>query len=82
MHKIGQPGGLLGKFLALLLKPGFHLMKNVLKPLAKIVLIPLESTAAAPATAPAIHKKMFRSAITKPIILYQNFSCQYREIKD
>ena len=43
-------------------------MKNVLKPLAKSVLIHLELTAAAAAAAaaasvtdPAIHKKMFRS---------------------
>ena len=37
------------------------LRKNVLKPLAKSVLIPLGLTAAASATDVAIHKKMFRS---------------------
>ena len=36
-------------------------MKNVVKPLAKSVLIPLGLTAAASATDTAIHKKMFRS---------------------
>ena len=36
-------------------------MENVLKPLAKSVLIPLGLTAAALATATAIHKKMFGS---------------------
>ena len=37
------------------------LMKNVLKPLAKSVLIPLGLTAAASATDEAIHKKIFQS---------------------
>ena len=36
-------------------------MKNVLKPLAKSVLIPLELTAEASATDAAIHKKIFGS---------------------
>ena len=36
-------------------------MKNVLKPLAESVLIPLGLTAAASATNAAIHKKMFES---------------------
>ena len=38
-------------------------MKNVLKPLAKSVLIPLGLTAAASATDAAIHKKMFGSGM-------------------
>ena len=45
------------------------LIKNVLKPLAKSVLIPLGLTAAASATDAAIHKKMFRSGTTTLIIL-------------
>ena len=36
-------------------------MINILKPLAKRVLIPLELTAAASATETAIHKKIFGS---------------------
>ena len=40
-------------------------MKNVLKPLAKSVLIPLGLTAAASATDAAIHRKMFGSRTTK-----------------
>ena len=40
-------------------------MKNVTKPLAKSVLIPLGLTAAASATDAAIHKKMFGSS-TRP----------------
>ena len=41
-------------------------MKNVLKPLAKSVLIPLGLTAASSATDAAIHKKMFGSG-TRPL---------------
>ena len=43
-------------------------MKNVLKPLAKSVLIPLGLTAAASASDKAIHKKMFGSGNTTLII--------------
>ena len=46
MHKIGQSGGLLGRLLGPLLKTGLSLMKNVLKLVAKSVLIPLGLTAA------------------------------------
>ena len=42
-----QSGGFLDRLLGPLLKTGFSLMKNVIKPLAKIVLIPLGLTAAA-----------------------------------
>ena len=59
MHKIGQSGGFLHRIFVSLLKTGLPLMKNVLKPLAKSVLIPLGLTAAASATDTAIHKKMF-----------------------
>ena len=57
MHKIGQSGGFLGELVTPLLKTGFPLMKNVLKPLAKSVLVPLGLTAAASGTDAAIHKK-------------------------
>ena len=46
-HYTGQSGGFLGGHLGLLLKTGLSLMKNVHKPLAKSVLIPLGLTAAA-----------------------------------
>ena len=65
MHKIGQSGGYLGRLLGPLQKPGLHLIGNVLKPLAKSVLIPLGLTAAASAIDAAIHKKMFVSG-TRP----------------
>ena len=61
MHKIGYSGRFLGRLLGPLLKTGLLLIANVLKPLAKSVLIPLELTAAvAAATDAAIHKKLFR----------------------
>ena len=73
LHKIGQSGGFLGKLLGSLLKAGLSLMKNVLKPLAKGVLISSELTAAAAAaTDAAIHKKMFGSGVTTLIILNEN----------
>ena len=49
MHKTGQSGGILGRLLGPLLKTGLPLMKKVLKPLAKSVLISLGLTAAASA---------------------------------
>ena len=64
MYKISQSGGFLGRLLGPLLKTGLLLMKNVLKPLAKRVLIPLGLTVAASATDAAIHKKMFGSGNT------------------
>ena len=44
------------------------LLGNVIKPLAKSVLIPLVLTAAASATDAAIHKTMFESGVTTLII--------------
>ena len=61
MHKIGRSGGFFGRLLGPLLKTGLPLMKNVLKPLAKSVLVPLRLKAAASETDAAIHKKMFGS---------------------
>ena len=59
LHKIGQSGRFLGRLLGPLLKTGLSLIGNVLKPLAKRVLIPLGLTAAAAATDATIHNKMF-----------------------
>ena len=55
--KIIQSGGFLGRLLGPLLKTGLPLIKNVIKPLAKSVLIPLGLTAAASAADAGIHKK-------------------------
>ena len=57
LHKIGQSRGFLGRLLELLLKTRLPLMKNVLKPLAKSVLIRLGLAAAASATNLTIHQK-------------------------
>ena len=46
LPKMIQSGGFLGRLLGPLLKAGLTLMKNVIKPLAKSVSIPLELTAA------------------------------------
>ena len=54
-------GGFLGRLLGPLLKTGLALIKNVIKSLAKSVLIPLGLTAAAPAAEAEIHKKILGS---------------------
>ena len=69
LHKIGQSGRFLGRRLEPLLKAGLPLMKNVLKPLAKSVLIPLGLTVAASATDAAIQKKMLGSSMIIVLIV-------------
>ena len=56
-----QSGGFLGRLLGPLLKTGSPLMKNVIKPLAKSVLLPLGLTAAASRADAAIHKNFYGS---------------------
>ena len=68
MHDVGLSRGFLGKPFGTLLKTGSPLMKNVLKTLAKSVLILLGLTAAASATDADIHKKMFGSCTAILII--------------
>ena len=68
LHKIGQSGRFLGRFLEPLLKAGLPFIGNALKPSAKSVLIPSRLKAAS-ATDAAIHKKMFGSGVTTLIIL-------------
>ena len=58
--KMIQSGGFLGRLLWPLLKTGLPLTKNVIKPLAKSVLIVLRITAAASAADAGIHKKNLR----------------------
>ena len=57
ISKIIQSGGFLGRLLGPLLKNGLPLIKNVIKPLAKSVLILLGLTAAAASADAGIHKK-------------------------
>ena len=61
LSKMIQSGGFLGRLLGPLLKTGLPLIKNVIKPLAKSVLIPLGLTAAASAADAGIHKKILGS---------------------
>ena len=60
LSKMIQSGGFLGKLLGPLLRTGLSLMKSVIKPLAKSVLVPLGLTAAASAADAGIHKKNLR----------------------
>ena len=55
-----QSGGFLGRLLGPLLKTGLPLIKNVIKSLAKSVLISLGLTAAASVADAGIHKKNIR----------------------
>ena len=61
LSKMIQSGGFLGKLLGPLLKTGLPLIKNVITPLAKSVIIPLGLTAAASAADAEIHKKILGS---------------------
>ena len=61
LSKIIQSGGSLVRLLGLILKTGLSLIKNVIKPLAKSVLITLGLTAAASTADAGIHKKLLGS---------------------
>ena len=61
LSKMIQSGGFLGRLLGPLLKTGLPLISNVIKPLAKGVLIPLGLTAAASASDPGIHQNILGS---------------------
>ena len=61
LSKMIQSGEFLGRHLGPLLKTGLPLIKSVIKPLAKSVLIPLGLTAAASAADTGIHKKILGS---------------------
>ena len=64
LYEIGQSRRFLGRLLAPLLKNGFPLIGNLLKPLAKRILIPLGLTEGASATDVAIPKKLFGFGFT------------------
>ena len=61
LSKMIQSGGVLGRLLGPLLKAGLLLMKNVIKPLAKSILIPLGLIAAASREDAGIQKKILGS---------------------
>ena len=68
LSKMMQSGESLGRLLGPLLNTALLLMKNVIKPLGKSVLIPLGLTAAASAADAGIHKKILGSGTTTLII--------------
>ena len=61
LSKMIQSGVFLGRLLGPLLRTGLPLMKSVIKPLAKSVLVPLGLTAAASAADAGMHKKILGS---------------------
>ena len=61
LSKMIRSGRFLGRLLGPLLKTGLPLIKNVIKPLAKSVLIPLGLIAAASAADAEIYKKILGS---------------------
>ena len=67
-----QSGGFLGRLLGPLLKTGLPLMKSVIKPLAKSVLIPLGLTAAASAADAGIHKNILGSGHNNTTLIISN----------
>ena len=67
-----QSGGFLGRLLSPLLKTGLPLIKNVIKPLAKSVLIPLGLTAAASAAGAEVHKKILGSGHNSTTLIISN----------
>ena len=69
LSKMIQSGGFLGRLLGPLLKTGLPLIKNVIKPLAKSVLIPLGLTVAAWAADAGIHKQILESGNTTTLII-------------
>ena len=72
LSKMIQSGGFLGKLLGPLLKTGLPLMKSVIKPLAKSVLIPLGLTAAASSADAVIHKKILGSGYNNTTLIISN----------
>ena len=67
LYKMIQSGGFLSRLLSPLLKTRLPLIKNVIKPLAKGVLIPLGLTAAASAVDAGIHRKILGSGQNHPL---------------
>ena len=68
LSKMMQSGGFLSRLLGPLLKTRLPLIKNVNKPLAKSVIIPVGLTAAASAADEGIHKKILGSGNATLII--------------
>ena len=72
LSKMIQSGGFLGRLLGPLLKTGLPLISNVIKLLAKSVLIPFGLTAAASAADAGIHKQILGLGNTTTLIISNN----------
>ena len=79
--KIRESRWFLGRILGPLLQTGLSLRGNILKTLAKSILMPLGLTAAASLTDAPIHKKMFGSGVTTLIILNEEMNDIMKTIK-
>ena len=76
-----QSGGFLGKLLGPFLKTGLLLIKNVITPLTKSLLILLGLTAAASEADAGIHKKILGSGNTTLIILNKDMEDLFKIVK-
>ena len=72
LSKMIQSGGFLGTLLGPLLRTGLPLMKSIIKPLAKSVLVPLGLTAAASSADGRIHKKILGSGHNNTTLIISN----------
>ena len=79
LSNIIHSGGFLGKLLGQLMKINLLLMKNVLKPLEKSVLIPLRLTAIASGADVSIHQEVLGSG-TITLIISKETSTDILEI--
>ena len=73
LSKMIQSGGFLGRILGPLLKTRLPLIKNVIKPLTKSVLIPSGLSAATSAADARIHKKILGSGNNTTLIISNNY---------
>ena len=76
-----QSVGFLGRLLGPLLKTGLPLIKNVIKPIAKAVLIPLGLTAAASTADAGTHKKILCSGTRTVIISIDEMEYIIKKVK-
>ena len=72
LYKMRQSGGFLGRLLGPLLKTRLRLIKDVIKPLDKSVLIPFGLTEAASAADAGIHKKVLGLGNNNTILIISN----------
>ena len=72
LSKMIQSGGFLGRLLGPLLRTGLPLMKSVIQPLTKSVLVPLGLTTAASAADAGIYKKILGSGHNNTTLIISN----------